>query len=156
MRKLVVLGVSAVAASTIGLLNAGLASSDPASPNQANVIGEPYYKAVKILQGMGFKTTFGGSVGSDLPQAQCMVASQKMISDEKMQMNLDCTKKAAQLRRRHQYDQAATEPDRLCRGTRGSCACPGGLTTRPRRGLAGSPASQSWSFRPDAPRPSRR
>ena len=96
MRKLVVLGVSAVAASTIGLLNAGLASSDPASPNQANVIGEPYYKAVKILQGMGFKTTFGGSVGSDLPQAQCMVASQKMISDEKMQMNLDCTKKAAQ------------------------------------------------------------
>ncbi len=61
-----------------------------------NVIGEPYYKAVKILHGMGLKTTFGGSVGSDLPQAQCMVTSQKMLSNGKMQMNLDCTEEAAQ------------------------------------------------------------
>ena len=96
MKKLIVVGAAAVAAGTIGLLNAGLATSDPVNPNQMNVIGEPYYKAVKILQGMGLKTTFGGSVGSDLPQAQCMVTSQKMISKEKMQMNLDCTEKAAQ------------------------------------------------------------
>lgn len=96
MKKLIVAGATAVAASTIGLLNAGIASSDPVNGNQMNVIGEPYYKAVKILQGMGLKTTFGGSVGSDLPQAQCMVTSQKMISDAKMQMNLDCTEEAAQ------------------------------------------------------------
>ena len=96
MKKLIVVGATAVAASTIGLLNAGIASSDPVNGNQMNVIGEPYYKAVKILQGMGLKTTFGGSVGSDLPQAQCMVASQKMLESGKMQMNLDCTEEAAQ------------------------------------------------------------
>ena len=94
MNKLVVLGASAVAASTIGLLSAGLANSDP-NAIQANVVGEPYYKAVKVLKGMGLKTTFGGSVGSDLPQAQCMVKSQKLLDKEKMQLNLDCTDAAA-------------------------------------------------------------
>jgi hypothetical protein len=96
VKKLVVLGASAVAASTIGLLNAGLASSEPVNPNQMNVIGEPYYKAVKILKGLGMGTGFGGSVGSDLPQQQCMVASQKMTSNGKMLLNLDCTAEAAQ------------------------------------------------------------
>jgi len=96
VKKLIVLGATAVAASTIGLFNAGLASSDPVNPNQMNVIGEPYFKAVKILHGMGLSTTFGGSVGSDLPQSQCMVASQKMLGSGKMQMNLDCTEEAAQ------------------------------------------------------------
>ena len=94
MKKLVVLGAIAVAASTIGLLSAGLASSDPA--NQMNVIGEPYFKAVKILQGMGLSTGFGGSVGSDLPQQQCMVTSQKLAGNGRMLLNLDCTEEAAQ------------------------------------------------------------
>ncbi|OBA85323.1 hypothetical protein A5662_04425 [Mycobacteriaceae bacterium 1482268.1] len=96
MRKLVVLTASAVAASTIGLLSAGTAGADPVNNTQANVIGEPYYKAVKILKGMGLKTGFGGSVGSDLPQAQCMVSSQKLTGNDKMLLNLDCTEKAAQ------------------------------------------------------------
>jgi hypothetical protein len=99
VKKLVVLGASAIAASTIGLLSAGLASSDPAGNAQMNVIGEPYYKAVKILKGMGVGTGFGGSVGSDLPQAQCMVASQKVVGsggNVKMLLNLDCTKAAAE------------------------------------------------------------
>ena len=61
-----------------------------------NVIGEPYYKAVKILHGMGMSTGFGGSVGSALPQAQCMVSSQKMLSSGKMLLNLDCSEEAAQ------------------------------------------------------------
>ena len=52
MKKLIVAGATALAASTIGLLSAGLASSDPVNPNQLNVIGEPYYKAVKILHGI--------------------------------------------------------------------------------------------------------
>jgi hypothetical protein len=98
VKKLVVVGASAIAASTIGLLSAGLASSDPAGNGQMNVIGEPYYKAVKILKGMGVGTGFGGSVGSDLPQAQCMVASQKVVGsggNMKMLLNLDCTKEAA-------------------------------------------------------------
>ena len=69
MKKLVVLGAGALVAGSIGLLGAGVANSQPMNPNQMNVIGEPYYKAVKILHGMGMSTTFGGSVGSDLPQA---------------------------------------------------------------------------------------
>ena len=97
MKKLVVLGVTAVAAGSIGLLSAGTASSDPVNPNQMNVIGEPYYKAVKILHGIGMQTGFGGGVGSALPQAQCMVTSQKMVGHGKMMLNLDCTKEAAEL-----------------------------------------------------------
>ena len=93
MKKLLVLGAGTLAATSIGLLSAGLASSDP---NQMNVIGEPYFKAVKILKGMGMSTGFGGSVGSALPQAQCMVSSQKMLSSGKMLLNLDCSEEAAQ------------------------------------------------------------
>jgi len=96
VNKLVVLGASAVAAGTLGLLNAGLATAQPANPSQLNVIGEPYYKAVRILKGMGLTTGFGGAVGSALPQAQCMVSSQKMLSSGKMLLNLDCTEAAAQ------------------------------------------------------------
>jgi hypothetical protein len=98
VKKLVVLGASVIAASTIGVLSAGLANSDPVNPNQMNVIGEPYYKAAKILKGMGIKPTFGGAVGDALPQAQCMVASQKAVGSGgsmKMLLNLDCTQKAA-------------------------------------------------------------
>ncbi len=94
MKTLVVLGAGAVAAATVGLISAGMASSDPMDPNQVNVIGEPYAKAVKILHGMGLNTAFGGSVGSALPQAQCMVSSQKM-GGKKMLLNLDCTQEAA-------------------------------------------------------------
>ncbi|HKV21036.1 MAG TPA: hypothetical protein VJR50_18525 [Mycobacterium sp.] len=96
MRKLVILGATAVAAGTVGLLSAGTAGADPVNPNQMNVIGEPYYKAVKILHGMGLQTGFGGAVGSALPQAQCMVSSQKMGGQSRMLLNLDCTEEAAQ------------------------------------------------------------
>ena len=99
MKKLVVLGAGAIAATSIGLISAGLASSQPANPNQMNVIGEPYYKAVKILKGMGMKTGPGVSVGDKLPQAQCMVSSQKMVGsgkNGKMLLNLDCSEEAAQ------------------------------------------------------------
>jgi hypothetical protein len=95
VKKLVVAGAGALAASTIGLLSAGLASSQP-DASQYNVIGQPYYKAVKVLHGMGLQTGFGGSVGSDLPQAQCMVSSQKLAGQGRMLLNLDCTKEAAQ------------------------------------------------------------
>jgi hypothetical protein len=95
VKKLVVLGATA-AAGAIGLLSPATAGADPVNPNQMNVIGEPYYKAVKILQGMGLSTGFGGGVGSALPQAQCMVTSQKMGGNNKMLLNLDCTEEAAQ------------------------------------------------------------
>ena len=97
MKKLVVLGAGAAAATSIGLLSAALASSEPGSANQYNVIGEPYARAVKMLHGMGMSTSFGGSVGSALPQAECMVSSQKMLSNGKMVLNLDCSEKAKEL-----------------------------------------------------------
>ena len=107
MNKLVVMGASAIAASTIGVLSAGLANSDPANPSQLNVIGEPYFKAVKILHGMGMSAGFGGSVGSDLPQQQCMVSSQKLAGNGRMLLNLDCTEKAAQ----EMAEQGSSAPD---------------------------------------------
>jgi hypothetical protein len=106
VKKLVVLGAGAVAAGSIGLFGAAFASSEPLTPNQVNVIGQPYYKAVKVLHGMGVSTTFGGSVGSDLPQQQCMVASQKVVGNGRMSLNLDCTKAAAQ----EMADEGASGP----------------------------------------------
>jgi len=120
VKKLTVAGATALAASTIGLLSAGLASSDPVNPNQLNVIGEPYYKAVKILHGMGLSTGFGGAVGSALPQAQCMVTSQKMGGNNRMLLNLDCTEEAA---------QEMAESGAL--GTGGAPGAVGGNTLRP-------------------------
>ena len=92
MRKLVlaIAGV-AVTGSAAAALGMGASSADPASINTYNVIGEPYAKAVAILRAQGVPTTFGGSVGSDVPQAQCLVKSQKVLSTRKMQLMLDCT-----------------------------------------------------------------
>jgi hypothetical protein len=115
VKKLVVVGAGVVVAGSVGLFSAALASSDPVNPNQMNVIGQPYYKAVKVLHGMGVSTSFGGSVGSDLPQSQCMVASQKVVGNGRMALNLDCTKEAAQ----EMADQGASGP---------SAAGPGGRT----------------------------
>ena len=64
--------------------------SDPTN-NTLNVVGEPYARAVAILRAQGVPATFGGSVGSDLPQAQCVVSSQKVLSGAKMQLMLNCT-----------------------------------------------------------------
>ena len=76
-------------------------------------------------------TGFGGSVGSALPQAQCMVSSQKMLSSGKMLLNLDCSEEAAQQMAEQgslgsgapgpaapEHVEAATDPDRPCAGTR--------------------------------------
>ena len=57
------------------------------------MVGEPYAKAVAILHAEGVKATFGGSVGSDVPQAQCIVASEKVLTGH-VQLELDCTAKA--------------------------------------------------------------
>jgi hypothetical protein len=48
-----------------------------------------------ILKSQGVKGTFGGSVGSDLPQAQCIVDQQKVIASGKMILMLNCTEAAA-------------------------------------------------------------
>ncbi len=90
MRKLV-LATAVVSGSAFAALTMGSGHADPGDGSLLNVVGEPYAKAVAILRAQGVPTSFGGSVGSDVPQAQCVVASQKVTSSRKMQLMLDCT-----------------------------------------------------------------
>ncbi len=94
MRKLILAAAGAVAAGSAAVA-LGMGSSSADSSNSTfNVLGEPYAKAVAILHAQGMSTVFGGSVGSDVPQAQCLVQSQKAITAAKMQLILNCTEEA--------------------------------------------------------------
>jgi hypothetical protein len=95
VKKLVLLGAGIVATGSALLLTAGVAGSQPADNTSINVIGEPYIKAQQILKSQGVKAYFGGSFGSVLPQAQCLVDQQKVTSEGRMLLNLDCSQKAA-------------------------------------------------------------
>ena len=95
MKKLVVLGAGVLAAGSVAVFSAGAAVSDPVDTSAYNVVGEPYGKAVAILKNMGVKATFGGSRGSALPQAECLVDQQKVNSTGKMLLMLDSEEKAA-------------------------------------------------------------
>ncbi|MBJ7398892.1 hypothetical protein [Mycolicibacterium sp.] len=95
MRKLVLALIAAVVAgSAAAALSMGAGSADPASNSTYNVVGEPYARAVAILRAQGVKTSFGGSVGSDVPQSQCVVSSQKVTGGGTMQLMLNCTEAA--------------------------------------------------------------
>lgn len=94
MKKLAVLGAGAIAAATVALLAPGVADSSPGSAAALNVVGEPYGRALSILKSQGVKAFFGGAVGSDYPQAECIVAQQKITSGGRMLLNLDCTEAA--------------------------------------------------------------
>ncbi len=96
MKKLVLLGAGTIAVASAVLLQPSVAGADPASVASLNVVGEPYAKAVAILKSQGVKSTFGGSFGSDLPQTQCIVDKQKVVSAAKMVLMLNCTAAAAQ------------------------------------------------------------
>jgi hypothetical protein len=72
----------------------GSSNADPNAGGTMNILGEPYYKAVAILHAQGIQTVFGGSVGSDVPQAKCVVQSQKYLASGKMSLMLNCTKAA--------------------------------------------------------------
>ncbi|MGV0606809.1 hypothetical protein [Mycolicibacterium sp. XJ1904] len=92
MNKLVVLSGGLVAVGSAALVGAGVAMSQPSS---LNVVGEPYNRALQILKSQGVKAYFGGSVGSVLPQAECLVDQQKITSGGRMLLMLDCSQKAA-------------------------------------------------------------
>lgn len=94
MNKLIVLSGGLMAVGSAALVGAGIAMSQPAA-NNFNVIGEPYNRALQILKQQGVKGYFGGSVGSELPQAQCLVNQQKLTSGGRMLLMLDCSQKAA-------------------------------------------------------------
>ena len=104
MNKLYLVAAGVIAAGAAGaVLGMGPSGADPNSNSTANVTGEPYGRAVAILHAQGYKTVFGGAVGGDVPQAQCVVQSQKALgggggggqqSAPKMQLILNCTKEA--------------------------------------------------------------
>jgi hypothetical protein len=93
VKKLVVLSGGLVAVGSAALIGAGIAMSQPVS--NYNVVGEPYQKALQILKSQGVKAYFGGSFGSVLPQAQCLVDQQKVTSAGRMLLMLDCSQAAA-------------------------------------------------------------
>ena len=131
MRKLVlVLASTAVAGSAVAL-SVGASGADPSSTSTYNVVGEPYAKAVAILRAQGIKTTFGGSVGSDVPQSQCVVSSQKVTSSAKMQLMLNCT--AAAQPEQPATTAAATAPGTQSTdaGNRPTAGAPGVVTVIP-------------------------
>ncbi|MBU3750063.1 MAG: hypothetical protein FGM52_06360 [Mycobacterium sp.] len=95
----IILGGGLAAATTAILAvgwGAGPGSAAPGDTNTTlNVVGEPYAKAVIILRAQGVRSVFGGSVGSDVPQSQCVVASQRVLGTTRtMQLNLDCSAEA--------------------------------------------------------------
>ena len=131
MRKLVlVLASTAVAGSAVAL-SVGASGADPSSTSTYNVVGEPYAKAVAILRAQGIKTTFGGAVGSDVPQSQCVVSSQKVTSSAKMQLMLNCT--AAAQPEQPATTAAATAPGTQSTdaGNRPTAGAPGVVTVIP-------------------------
>jgi hypothetical protein len=96
VNKLVALSGGLVAAGSVALIGAGVALSQPGQDMSSyNVVGEPYVKALQILKSQGVKAYFGGSFGSVLPQAQCLVDQQKVTSAGRMLLMLDCSQKAA-------------------------------------------------------------
>lgn len=92
MKKTILAAVGTIAAgSAVAVFGMGASTADPASGSPMNVLGEPYAKAVAILHAQGIATTFGGSVGSDVPQSQCIVQTQKYLTSGRMQLMLNCT-----------------------------------------------------------------
>ncbi|MGZ8812934.1 MAG: hypothetical protein ACXWZI_02830 [Mycobacterium sp.] len=96
MKKLVVLSGGLVAVGSAALVGAGIAMSQP-SGSSMNVVGEPYTKALAILKGAGYKGYFGGSFGSVLSQSSCLVDTQKVTSEGRILLMLDCTQHAADM-----------------------------------------------------------
>jgi hypothetical protein len=97
VKKLVVLSGGLVAVGSAALVGAGIAMSQPGGSNYMNVVGEPYNKALQILKSQGMKGFFGGSFGSVLPQSDCLVDKQKVTSEGRILLMLDCSQQAADL-----------------------------------------------------------
>lgn len=93
MKKLVAFGAGALAAGSMALITAAQAIS--AGP--LDVSGQTYAQAVALLKQQGYQAVFGGSVGSDVPESQCIVESQKLLPgwpNARVSLMLNCTKAA--------------------------------------------------------------
>jgi hypothetical protein len=91
VNKLVALAAGSAALATMGFLAAGHASSDTSA---LDVSGNTYAQAVQILKSQGWRAVFEGAVGSDVPQSQCVVESQKVLKYGRIALMLNCTKAA--------------------------------------------------------------
>lgn len=97
MNKFVMAAAGIAAVGAAAVFGSSVATSDPGqSAAGTNVVGESYARAVALLKSQGVKATFGGSVGSDVPQAQCIVSQQKLSGHGRMILELNCTEKAVQ------------------------------------------------------------
>ena len=95
MRKLVALAVGSSAAISMAVIAAGHANSQ----GPLDVTGEPYGQAATLLKQQGYTAVFGGAVGGDVPQSQCIVTNQKIRpvmwpATQRVQLMLNCTKAA--------------------------------------------------------------
>lgn len=135
MKKLLLTAAASAAATGVCLgVSLGVGHADPGDNSTLNVVGEPYAKAVAILRAQGVKTTFGGSVGSDVPQAQCIVVTEKVLSaSRKIQLNVDCTAAA------QPQPQQPASPSTAGTATSGSASsgAPASDTPRPTPGAPG-------------------
>jgi hypothetical protein len=91
VKKLVALAAGSAALAAMGFFSAGHASSDSGA---LDVSGSTYAQAAKILQSQGYQAVFQGSVGSDVPQSQCVVESQKTLKYARIALMLNCTRAA--------------------------------------------------------------
>ena len=84
VRKLSLFVGGASAAVAMAVIGAGQASAEP-----PDVTGEPYGKAISVLKNLGYKGVFGGGIGNDLPQSQCLVLEQQPAG-RTVRLRLNC------------------------------------------------------------------
>ena len=84
VKKFVLFVGGASAAFTMVVMGTGQANAEV-----PDVTGEPYGRAVAILKNLGYKAVFGGAIGNDLPQSQCMVLEQQP-SGRSIRLRLNC------------------------------------------------------------------
>jgi hypothetical protein len=133
VKKFIVLAAGASAAAAMVVIGSGMADANP-GVNTLDVTGQPYARAVAILQSQGYSTSFGGSIGSDVPQSKCIVSSQKTLTSQtsqtsqKIQLMLNCTDAAQPEQPAVTAVSGAQAPDG---GTRPTAGAPGVVTVIP-------------------------
>ncbi len=79
-------------------VSAAIALASPAHANTGptDVTGETYNNALNDLKTAGYPfVLFGGSVGGDVTQGNCIVSSESMLPGGWVQLRTNCTKAAA-------------------------------------------------------------
>ncbi|BBY97632.1 hypothetical protein [Mycolicibacterium fallax] len=84
MRKIALLTGGCAAVVAMAVLGTGSAAAEA-----PDVVGETFATASAILKSQGYKAQFGGAIGHDLPQSQCMVVEQT-AAGRMQRLRLDC------------------------------------------------------------------